>query len=100
MNAYLCAGMGRCRDANVLQRHGQQRDGDLLACREQHIHFTRGGVFVQGMRHIGQAVGFATHRRDDDDDLVPLVTKAFDLFRHGFDTVDRAHRSAAELLYV
>lgn len=52
------------------------------------------------MGHFGQAVGLAAHRGDNNHYLMALVAKAFNFFRHGLDTVDRAHRGAAELLYV
>ena len=56
--------------AHVLQGHRQQPGGDLLSAGDDHVIFLgvvqRGGLAAQ----LDQPVGFAGHRRDDDQHLV------------------------------
>ncbi len=95
----LAAGIRARRIAALLERHRQQRDRDLLAGGQQHVEFAAAGFGVDLLREFDQAVGFAAHRRDDDDHVVALVPVRGDLVGHGLDPLDRADRSAAVFLY-
>ena len=56
----------------LLDRHGEERDGLLLARRDQHVVLARLGVLATellGERH--QRVGLPRHRGDHDRDGVP-----------------------------
>ena len=57
----LCAGVALGLEPQFLERHGKQRDGDLLAGGNHDIQFTRIGRALNflGQRH--QAIGFAAH---------------------------------------
>ena len=55
-----------------MQRHRGQRDGGLLAGREQHVHLALVGKGHDLLGQLDQVVGDAAHRGDDHDDLVAL----------------------------
>jgi hypothetical protein len=68
------AGLGtgeRARlEAEPVQRHGQQRDGHLLARRQQHVHLARVGRGRDLAGEAEQSVGGLAHGGDDDDRLM------------------------------
>ena len=81
------------------QSHEQQRRGDLLPGRDQHIHLARRRMLLNLMGQGDQAVGLAAHRGDHNHHIVTLVAKARDLLCDLFDPLDAAERSAAKFLH-
>ena len=57
---------------SVVDGHGQERDGDLLAGGQQHIHLPLGRPVGDLPGQSDQLVGGVPQGRDDDDDFVAL----------------------------
>ncbi len=95
----LGAGVALGLEAHFHQRHGQQGDGDLFAGGHQHIQFARVGLALDFLGQRDQAVGFAAHGGNHDDDLVTLGPKTGDALRDVLDALDAADRGAAVFLY-
>ena len=96
---YLAAGVRHRRYAAFFDGDGEQGDADLFAGGHQHVHFARAGTLVDVVRECDEAVGFAAHRRDGDDDVVPRFLCGDAFFGDVFDALHRAHRGAAVFLY-
>ena len=56
-----------------VDRHREQRDGDLLAGGQQHVHLAVGGLGGDLPGELDELVGHVPHRRDDRDDAVALL---------------------------
>ena len=97
-NVNLRPGVGSGGAPARLQRHGEQRDGDLLAGCEQHVQFPWIGDLLRALREAEEAVGFATHRRYDHDDVVAPVARVLDPGSDMRDPLDTSNRSASEFL--
>jgi hypothetical protein len=81
-DAHLVAGVGHRRHATLDQRHRQQGNGHLLTSGHHDIQLTRnrfaiGDLFSQ----IDQAVGFAAHGGNHDDDVVTVLAELLHLGR-------------------
>jgi hypothetical protein len=98
-DAHLRAGVAPGFQAQVLERHRQQGDGDLLAGRHHHVELARVGLRLDFLRQRDQPVGFARHRREHDHHLMPEHLELGDAFRHGADAFGVGDRSAAVFLY-
>ena len=83
------------------ERHRQERDGNLLARRQQHVHLTRimVRILVYAARQLDEIIGRVSHGGDDDDDLVLGLHAVEDTPRHRFDFFRSGNRAAAKLLY-
>ncbi len=94
----LAAGVGTGAHVELLQRHGQQRDGDLLAGGDQHVHLPRRRVVVHAVGQFDQAVGFTAHGGDHHDHLITTFPEARHPFGDGLNAFDGAYRGAAVFL--
>jgi hypothetical protein len=97
-DAHLAAGVGTGRLAARLQRDAQQRDGDLLAGGEQHVHLARRRAPGNFLGHFQQPVGFTGHGRDHHDHVVALLAVPDHLVGDVLDALQAANRSAAVFL--
>ena len=90
-DARLGTGVADGLDPEVGQGHRQQRSRLTFPCGQQHVQLTglRVRAHLQGQVH--QLVGGVTHRRDDDDDLVPVRTRARDSAGDAFDGFGVGH---------
>ena len=63
--------------SEVLDGHGGERDGGLLACGQQCVHFAlgRGDAGADFAGQLDQAIRDARHRGDHDDDLVARLLR-------------------------
>ncbi len=95
----LIASVGHRRYAALDKRHRQQGNGHLLTGGNHHIQFSGDRLITDLLGEIDQAVGFATHCRDDHDDIVSTVAELLDLLGHLLDPLDSADRGASKLLY-
>ena len=95
---HLVAGVGARRTADLFKHHGQQRDRDLLTGGEQHVHLACRRLGIDTLGELDEAVGLAAHGRDDDDDIVALVTETLYTLGNRLDTLRAADRGAAVLL--
>ena len=98
-DADLIASVGHRRNPALDQRHGQQGYGHLLAGGDHHIQFARNRLVADLLGQVDQTVGFATHCRDDHDDIVATIAEFLDLLGYLLDSLDGADRGAPKLLY-
>ena len=85
------------RYADVLQGHGEEAGGDLLAGRDHHVVLAQ---VLQGRglaRPVVEPVGGVGHRRDHDRDLVAGLDGRLDPPGHAPDAVHVGDRGAAKL---
>jgi len=94
----LCASVGHGRNAAFFDSNGEQGDADLFAGGHDDVHFTRAGTRRNVVRKCNQAVGFAAHRRDGDNEVVARFLCGDAFFGNVFDALNRAHRGAAVFL--
>ncbi|ERO64426.1 hypothetical protein P308_24050 [Pseudomonas piscis] len=89
-DAYLVAGIGHRRDTTLDQRHGQQGDSHLLTGGHDHIQLTgnRWGFATDLLGQIDQAVGFATHSRQHDHQVVASFAELLHLVGNLLDPLD------------
>jgi hypothetical protein len=97
-DAGLRAGHGHGLVALGVDRHGQQRDRDLLARGEQHVHLTGGRLVADLARELEQVVGDVTHGADHRDDLISAVLAADDAASDIADALGIADGRAAVFL--
>ena len=97
-DARLGAGQRHRRHADGLQRHGGQRDGRLLAGREEHVHLALGRRRGDLPGQRDEAVGDAAHRRHDDDNLVATGAALGHATRDILDPLGISDRGAAVFL--
>ena len=90
-NLDLATGIRSRRIAALYQCHREQRDRNLLSRGQQYIQFTTTGLWVHFFGQFDQAIGFATHRRHDDDHVMALVTVGNDFFRNCQPSLRRRH---------
>ena len=92
---------GNGRLAERLEGHCEQRDGNLLTRRQQHVHLSR--VLVRVLRDaIGQGdeiIRRVAHRRYDHDNLVARLLLAEHSLRYIHDFLCGSDRAATEFLY-
>ena len=84
--------------AQRVNRHRHQRHADLLAGRQEHVHFPGRRLVGDLAGQVDQHVGVLAHGADDHHDLVPLALGANGLPRRGENLLDVGHARAAELL--
>jgi hypothetical protein len=98
-DAGLAARERRRLDAELGERHAQQRHRLALARGEQHVHLAAG----LHRRHLvcqrDELVGLLAHRADDDDHVVALAVCACDVLGDGPDPLGIGNRRAAVLLH-
>ncbi len=93
----LAAGVGAGVESAPLQRHREQRDGHLLARRQQDVHLALRRVRINLVRQRNETVGLATHRRDDHNEVVAPSARCGDDIRDGVDALNIRDGGAAEL---
>ena len=97
--ACLPAGQADGMAAQLVQRHGQQRNADLLAGSQQHIHFTSRRV-VGDLPSLGdQVIGGIALSGHHHNYVIARVVGICHNACHVEDTVTVLHRRTAELLY-
>ena len=64
------------RDALGVDRHRHQRDADLFAGREQHVHLARRGALVDLLGKLDQFIGRVPARRDDHEHAIAGIASA------------------------
>ena len=94
----LMAGVRACGATLRLKRHREQRDGHLLAGREQDVELARVGGLPDAACEAGEAVRLAAHRGNDHHNVVASLAKAHDLRRDAGDPFEAPHGGASELL--
>ena len=94
----LRTGEGDRRDAELLDRHAQQRHRDALTRGEQHVHLPARRALRDVVGQADQVVGGLAHGRDHDDDLVAGPAGADDVVGDRADAIRIGDRRAAELL--
>ena len=86
-------------DAEVVQRHAQQRRRLALAGGDEHVHLpARAGCRDTSVGQAEQLVGLLAHGADDHDDLVAPAAGAGDVVGDLADALGVGDRRAAELL--
>ena len=97
--ASLPAGQADGMAAQLIQCHGQQRNADLLAAGQQHIHFT-GRRVVGDLPSLGdQVIGGIALSGHHHYYVIARVVGVCHNACHVEDTVTVLHRRTAELLY-
>ena len=92
-NASIAMGCGRnnpslgtrvraCRNTHVRQGHREQGGGLSLARRQEHVKFSRSGLWGDLLGEVHQVVSGVTHSRDDDDNVVSRLLRSGDTARH------------------
>ena len=99
LDAGLPAGQRDDRIPELLNRHGQQRHRNLLACRQQDIHLTLGRTLIElgGLRD--KVVGRIALRGHDHDHLIASLISRGHNVRHVLQPTGIGDRRAAKLLY-
>ena len=88
---------GPCLDPDLLQRHGDQAGGDLLAGGHHGVVFARIVHRRQRLAPADQLVGDARHGGDHHRDLVARAHFPCDAGGDSADPVEIGHRGAAKL---
>ncbi|MNW55050.1 hypothetical protein D3C74_326870 [compost metagenome] len=86
-------------DAEVVDRHRQQRHRDALACREQDVHLALGGKGGDLLGEIDELVRRVTHGRDHDDHVMSGPLGLCDALRHPLDALRISYRRATIFLH-
>ena len=94
----LATGVGLGGNADVLECHGQQADGDLFTGGDDDIEFARVRNGLHGLGQVDQAICFATHGRDHDDQLMAFLLPFGHAAGDIFDALGSGHRSATIFL--
>ena len=95
----LPAKKGDDRDAQLLECHREERDGDLLAGGEELVHFPLGMTRVDLFGFGDEVVRGIALRGDDDDDVVALAVGVRDDVRDVHDALGIGDGRTAEFLY-
>ena len=96
--APLAAGVAAGFDAELLEGHAEQTDGDLFAGGNHNVELAGAGGRADFLGQRDQAVGLAAHRGQDDHHLVPLGVKLRDPLGYVLDPFGVADGSAAIFL--
>ena len=70
-----------------MQRHGQQRNGRLLAGGQQHVHLAFARQLIDLAGQANKIIGHTTHGRHHHHDLVALTPILRYAIGHVLDTV-------------
>ncbi len=97
-NADLSAGVATRLDAALEKRHAQQADGHLLAGRHYDVELARVGVGLNLLGKGDEPVGFSTHCRNYDNELMSGGLELGDAPRDAPDSLGGADRSPAVFL--
>ena len=84
--------------AEAMNRHGHERDTDLFAGAQEHVHFACRGLFVQFPCQIDQVVCLMAHGTDDDDHLIAFLLGADRFARRGLNLFWGSDARPTELL--
>ena len=95
----LAAGEADRLDAEVGQRHAQQRHRDALAGGEQHVHLAAGLRAGHVVGQLDEVVGGLAHRARHDDDIVAVASGEGDVLGDGTHAVGVGDGGAAVLLH-
>ena len=98
-DSYLGAGHGDGWDAQLMQRHGEQRNRHLFTGGQQHVHLSLGWIAADGVGLGGEFIGGVTHGRDHDHQIVPFLFAVGDTPGNGLDALHAADGGSAELLH-
>ena len=98
-DADLGAGEADGAFAERLDRHRHQRDGDLLAGGQQHVHLAGRRLLGDFLGQLDQFVGGVAAGADDDDDLIAGLLGADGPPRRRHDALRVRHAGAAEFLH-
>ena len=98
-DADLRAGVGHGFEAELLQGHRCQSDGDLFPGGKEHVHFAGIWHVADLIRAVCEIVGHAGWGGDDDNDVVAFALGLGDVLCHCFDAVGISDRGAAVFLY-
>src|SRR5262249_10267927 len=85
--------------AERVDRHRQQRNGNLLAGRQQHVHLTRRRVLTDLVSQLDQFIGGIAAGADDDYHLVAVLVSTDGTACRRPDPLRPRHTGSAELLY-
>ena len=94
----LAAGEAHGVDAEVGERHAQQRHRHPLAGGQQHVHLAARQGLRDVVGELDQVVGRLAHRRHGDHDVVAVPLRERDVLGDGPHPVGVGDRRAAELL--
>ncbi len=98
LHADLAPGQANRFGTEVVDRHRNQRDADLFAGAQQHVHFASRRMLADLSGQPQQSVGVLAHGADDHHDSMPLPLGANGLPRRSANLVDVGDAGAAELL--
>jgi hypothetical protein len=98
-DAHLPAGVAFRLQAQVFERHGQQRNGDLLAGGDHHVEFARVGLRLNLLGQPDQPVGLARHGGEYHHHLMAEHFEFGDPLGDCADAFDVGDRGAAVFLY-
>ena len=98
VNADLSARERSGVHASPPKLHGQQRDGDPLARRQQHVQFALIRRVGRFMRQLEQSICLAAHGREHHHDLMPVFLRALDSLSNTMNPFDIADRRPAVFL--
>ena len=99
LHADLPAAQRHHGEAQLFDGHGHQRDGNLLAAGQKHVHLAARGVGIDLRRLVNQIVGRIALRRKHDADAVSLLIGVRDDFCHTEDPLRVGNGASAEFLY-
>ena len=89
----------RASQAEVGDRHGQQRHRDPLARGEQHVQLAARGQRADLRGQVEEFVGGVAHGGHHHDDGMPGLAGRDDALRHPLDAVGVGHRGSTVLLH-
>ncbi len=97
-DAALRAGEADRVGAARVDGDGQQRHGDPLARRDEHVELAPRRLGRHALGQLEQPVGGLAHRADDDHDVVARLLRGHDPVGHGADLLHVGDRRATVLL--
>ena len=100
LNSGLSTGEGNCLAAHRIESHRREGDRGLLSGGEEHVHLALGRFVFAGdfVGEFDEPIRNAGHRRNDGDDLIPILLGFKDSARHVENALRRSHRGAAIFL--
>lgn len=98
VDSHLIAEQGNGIVPLILDRHGKECHGHLLAGGKQRIHFPFIGNTLHGKSQAGQTIRFSGHGRENDYHPVALLVVLDDPLSHRLNFIRGADRGPAEFL--